>query len=144
MRQRKLKIKSSLNRSHTLGGCRAIPILKFSERCSKEGRGGRFKPMFKRMLQIRKGLLPHYCHEIGIKYTKKNSFRVELSRFQGSDRYAIICRFLSQQTFTRFLRSPSKKICNIMFNGFLNNVKNIARGTTDPEIDSVTTWHLLH
>ena len=49
MRQRKLKIKSCLNRSHSLGGCRTIPILKFSERCSKEVEG-RFKPMFKRML----------------------------------------------------------------------------------------------
>ena len=60
--------------------------------------------MFKRMLQIRKGLLPHYCHEIGIKYTKKNSFRVELSRFQGSDRYALICRVCHNRRLRAFHR----------------------------------------
>ena len=29
--------------------------------------------------------------------------------------YALFCRILSRQTFTRFLRNPSKKICNMRF-----------------------------
>ena len=48
--------------------------------------------------------------------------------------YALFCRILSRQMFTRFLRNPSKKICNMMFKtkggavkGFLNNVQKNCR-----------------